>query len=208
MKIKLLGYGFFALLSGDDWHMANEMAEFVKGRIQSQGRSTRRDVLLQTVRNAANGFKASPFCDQSKNIDLIVGGFVEDEPILLQTGFQNGSGYADGSGDMAIVGSGWQIANTMLSLRQYQAEIVPWMSAAYMAYEAKKYSENSPGVGTQTWMDVFIPYPAAPRDGGIKTAWPAESDILDRFEVCRRAFGLQPINPAALPRPLHPTDAP
>lgn len=205
-KAILLGYTWFAMLSGD-WTMASELGKFIRQRIQSQGCPSRREVIFRTVESATAGFKSSPFYDANQNIDLIVGGFVGKEPVLMLTGYSVGSTYTTLIGnDMAVVGSGSLIAHSFLSVRGHNAYTVSWKVAAYMAYEAKKYSENAPSVGPITCLDVFVPCSETIKEGMVETTWPSESDILDRFEQCRRIFGLQPINPAALPNLRYPTD--
>lgn len=199
LKVELLGWSFFAMMSGDDWTMARELTKRIRERIRSQGAPSKFDILYRTVKDATAGFKSSPFCGDA-TVDLIIGGFIGAEPILMKTGFYKKEPYADSVHEMAVVGSGAQIAESFLRVRGYNAHTVPWRVGAYFAYEAKKYSENARGVGQQTCFDIFVPNPSAPKDGQVRTSWPAESDVLDRFERCRTGiFGLKPVFEELLP---------
>lgn len=208
MKSVLLGYTWFALLSGSDWTMATELAQAIRQRIQGQGCPTRKDIVFRTVESATVNFKSSPFCNPAQSVDLIVGGFIGDVPLLMYTGYTGGKPYTTMAFDMAVVGSGSQIAHTMLSLRGYNADMVSERVALYLAYEAKKYSENAPSVGPFQWMTIFKPNPSATKAGEVREAWVSDADVLRiyaQFEANRKQFGLQPINPAALPNLQSPT---
>ena len=206
IKVELLGWTFFAMMSGDDWKMATELAKRIRERIRSQGAPSKLEVLYRTVKDATAGFKSSPFCGDA-TVDLIVGGFIGREPILMTTGFYKKEPYTDSVHEIAVVGSGAQIAESFLRVRGYNANTVSWRVGAYFAYEAKKYSENAPSVGKQTCFDVFVPNPDAPKEGQVRTAWPADSDVLDRFERCRtNVFGLKPVFEGLLPNLPSPTD--
>lgn len=182
-KFEELGHGWLALIFGDDWIMANELVRFVYERAQQSPAPATRAEMFSFVKTATTDFQSSPFCNQTHNVDLIAVGFIAGEPMLLYTGYSQGAPYTVLAGHMAAIGSGAAIALSLLKIRQY-ATFMSEKEAVYLAYEAKKYSENTPGVGPKTWLGVLQ------ADGTAKTF---AYQFYSALEESVYRFGLQPI---------------
>jgi hypothetical protein len=195
IKFDSLGHNWFTLLSGD-WFPAKELVRFLSARLKAATCPAARDDIFSLVKVATADFKSSPFCEENCRIDLIVGGFINGEPMLISTGYETNAPYTRLAGDLAVVGSGAQIAIAVLRMRKCNSS-TSVRRAIYLAYEAKKYSENSPGVGPKTYVAVLYPNGSARSFG---------RPYYKHLENSREKFGLQPINPEALPDPQFPTD--
>ena len=195
-KVDAIGHNWFALISGDDWIMANELSRFIGKNFAEAPCPTEREEPFTIIKQATSDFQSSPFCTASHRVDLIVGGFIGEEPMLMYTGYADGQPYTALSGDMAVIGSGSSIATAFLKIRKY-GPMSSVRRALYIAYEAKKYSENAPSVGPKTALAVLFPS-GKTRTFGHK--------YNDRLEESRRKFGLQPIDLGALPDPRYPTN--
>lgn len=196
-KFDSLGRNWFSLLSGDDWIMAVELSRFIGLRIEKADSLDRREKVFTTVKQATSDFQSSPFCEASHRVDLIVGGFSERLAMLMYTGYDGTGPYTSLCTDMAVIGSGAQIASAILRLRKYGPR-APEKKILYLAYEAKRYSENAPSVGPKTALAVIRP------NGRAKTF---PNSYYSGLEECRKRFGIQPIDLTALPDPRSPKDA-
>lgn len=202
IKFDLLGYNWIALMSGDDWPMATNLAKAIGARIQRAKRPTKVDTIFDRVGSATKDFQSSRYFTTGRRVDLIIAGFIGDEPILMYTGYDNGP-YTTLCGDTAVVGSGYQIANAFLGIRHY-GPIISEREAIYIAYEAKKYSENAPGVGPGTWMTVMFPFPEAKASGELRMN-PLGHPQLDELEKTRKRLGLKRVSPEDVPDLRLPT---
>jgi len=195
VKFKALGHSWFALLSGE-WAAATELAGLLRAGVLKENAPVSREDAFSRIAKLTRDFTVSPFFYSGCNAELIVGGFVESEALLLRSTYVNGDPQTELAGDMAVVGSGFALAQGLLRVRGYSAG-TSLQRAIYLAYEAKKYSENSPGVGPKT--GILVVYP----NGTGKSFGPRYYLFL---EESRKLFGLQSIDPAALPNPEYPRD--
>ena len=192
-------------MSGDDWPMATNLAKAVGVRIRRGKRPGKVDTIFDRVGAATKDFQSSRYFTAGRRVDLIIAGFIGDEPVLMYTGYDSGP-YTTLCGDTAVVGSGFHIANAFLGIRHY-GPMISEKEAIYIAYEAKKYSENAPGVGPKTWMTVMFPFPDAKADGEIRMN-PLTTEQLDELEKTRKQLGLRAVNPAVVPDLRYPKDVP
>jgi 20S proteasome alpha/beta subunit len=190
VKIVPVSANWIALLSGDDWKMATKMAESIKQCLSNEPPPFTSEAMFQLLRKAAKGFVKSPFRDKTRNVDLIVCGFSGDYPSLFLVGSRVGSPpYVMAGSDFAVIGSGDSIARTFLSLRGVNKNM-SMDRAVYCAYEAKKYSENAPGVGPKTTIWISRP------DGTCSTSG---NGNIRALESARKKFGLKPFETPELP---------
>jgi hypothetical protein len=111
VKIYPIADAWAALLSGDDWNMAIELAKHLSRCIKSLSITpSTREEMFRAITEGTSTFVSSPFCNCSRRTDLIVGGFSGNEPLLICTGFDGGNPYTISGGDVAVVGSGSGIA--------------------------------------------------------------------------------------------------
>ena len=186
--------------------MATSLAKSIGGSVKMCKRPKKTGDIFNAVKSATEDFRASLYCTPSDRVDLIIAGFIEEEPVLIYTGYDQGLPYTTLCGDFAVVGSGSDIVRVMLNLRQY-APTCSERELIYIAYEAKKYSENAPSVGLGTWMTVMFPFPEAKVSGELKMS-PLGKPQLAELEKARKRLGLKLISPGVVPDLRHSTDAP
>ena len=158
-KIEGLAYGWFSMMSGDNWEQARDLNSFIKKRFIDRQKPQSKADLHRTIEAATKDFTSSPFFNKS-HVELLICGFVEDCAVIATIGAGGpykipSIGY---SSSFAVAGSGTAIANLFLNLRK----CVPGDSLAralYCAYEGKKYSENVSTVGPETALIVIGPTP-------------------------------------------------
>ena len=202
-KSQLLGYEWFALLSGA-WNEAHELARHIGEKLRSRAPLKSRSDALHMFGKSCESFKKTPFFTQSITCDLIIGGFIGRDPMLISAGIRDGNAYANVSGDTAIVGSGAVVAQTILNIRDYSHAIDP-RKAVYIIYEAKKLSETVVSVGPKTWIEIHRPVSTpAPASGSVNVQWPLPG-LFEKLDALCGRFGLQPINLEDLPSLQSPT---
>jgi hypothetical protein len=140
-KFDCIGDSWFALLSGA-WAMANELSRFISERTK-QSPPTTRGEFFSVVRQATVDFDSSVFYDATVQVELIIGGFIGEDPMLMYTGYNLGTPSTTLSGDTAVTGSGANIASSILKIRQYGSHIRE-KEAVYLAYEAKNIARMLP----------------------------------------------------------------
>lgn len=117
--------------------------------------------------------------------DVILAGFIGDDPFLLSID-RYGMVYREES--FAAIGSGASNAQASLFRRAYRG-YMPLDEAAYYIYEAKKFSEVSPGVGPSTTMAVIG---KSPQSSGFSRWKHADPFCMARLENEYKQFGPQP----------------
>jgi hypothetical protein len=119
---------------------------------------------------------------------LILAGFIGGNPFLF-TIDRDCAIYRDES--FAVIGSGTPVAQASLFRRGYRG-YMPIEEAAYYIFEAKKFSEVSPGVGSRTDMAVV----KKSKKTGF-TNWQAVSPFyMTRLENEHKQFGLRDYAPS------------
>jgi len=195
VKLDTLGHNWFTLISGD-WIPATELSKFLSVRVHHAPCPAFREDIFNLVKQSTGDFQSSPFCEANCRIELIVGGFVFGEPMLMYTGYEGGTPYTRLASEVAVIGSGLSIAMPILRIRKYRASISV-RRAIYLVYEAKRYSENAPSVGPKTAIAILYP------NGNARSLG---RPYYRKLEDSRQRFGLQPINLEALPDPQFPID--
>lgn len=155
-KVHVAGWGWCIQLAGG-WSGALHLASLVSSGIQSL-KSAPSDVskIARKVDESSKRFMRSPFFDPSENYQVLVSGFVLDVPHLLRLSIYSGRPELSSLEPFAAIGSGHEIANAILSLREYEGSL-DLEYAAYLAYEAKRCSEKTGFVGKVTTLLVQSP---------------------------------------------------
>lgn len=95
----------------------------------------------------------------SPDVEFIVAGFESDRfPILIKTHVRDGAKIKE---EFACIGEGAYLAQASLLNRGY-SDMMPFNTALYAVYEAKRFAEGAPSVGSATSMAI------ASMDGNLK----------------------------------------
>jgi 20S proteasome alpha/beta subunit len=148
-KIQLAGWGWCSQLAGG-WSGANQLSSLITSRIKSlPSEPTRLDQVAEEVQKSAKRFLRSPFFDSDETYQILLSGFIQGEPQLLCLSIYGGKMDVSSRDTFGAIGSGHEIANSILSLREYERSS-PLQYSVYMVYEAKRCSEKSGFVGKFT----------------------------------------------------------
>jgi 20S proteasome alpha/beta subunit len=194
-KTRILGYQWFAMMSGN-WAMANELCNWLSRKIQEKPDFPTREKAFSSIRKMVNDFKRSPFYVDSAGVELIVGGFVSGQPMLMEVGYRDGYGYAEIQTDQASVGSGSAIAKMMMNQRKLNP-LTNVQCGMYIAYEAKRFSESASSVGPGTYISLHLPANQSVREGFVNVIQ-IRGDELNILARSYQRFGLQSIDPRDL----------
>jgi hypothetical protein len=153
-KIGKLAHGWIGMLSGD-FVAASELHDWIKAGILA-GVPADRTALHGVLVEASRGFMGTPF--HKKNaIEIMVCGFAGNVPTIASVSVGRASSpTVEFYQTFHASGSGAIIAEVFMNLR----DLSPRFSidhAAYIVYEAKRYSEKNPGVGPQTVLLAMRP---------------------------------------------------
>jgi hypothetical protein len=157
-KIGRLAYGWFAMLSGNDWMAAKDIHGRIKSELRTKGPPADMPKFHRMLTRIAKAYVKSPL-NAKALIDVIVAGFIGREAIIATLSVSV-------SDEITVlfapsykaVGSGASIAETFLNIRDCKPQD-ELERTAYVVYEAKKYSEKASGVGPETRMKVLAPLP-------------------------------------------------
>lgn len=154
-KFYRLGRNFLAMLSGSDVAAAVRICRSWRDKISSAS-ALDIDVLAKLMREGLEEAKQSAIFSSELSLEFVVTGFAGSNAMML---------YAQIVGEYTkvfevptymAIGSGGEAAKAMLSHRGYRGNLEK-EQALYLVYEAKKFSENSDGVGPKTQMLIHGP---------------------------------------------------
>jgi hypothetical protein len=153
-KVDVLGHGWCVQLAGD-WSSALGLNSILKERIQALPTLKIAD-LLRESQAAVRQFMKSPLYDSSKEVQLLLSGFEDSIPRILEVSIFKGKRRVDLKDSFGAIGWGGNVALTLLSLREHQSDM-PLAYVAYLVYEAKRGSEKTGLVGPVTIITVQYP---------------------------------------------------
>lgn len=153
-KLDVLGHGWCVQLAGD-WSSAIGLNSILKERIQALP-SVRMADLFTESESTVKRFMKSPLYDSKKEVQLLVSGFDNDMPHILEISIIQGTKKVELKHSFGVVGWGATIAATLLTLREHN-EFMPLSYVAYLVYEAKRGSEKTGFVGRFTTLVVQSP---------------------------------------------------
>ncbi len=190
IKTANLGYNFLGLMAGH-WNTVRDFSAELAKDLQAAPLPPTKADLVQSVKASADHFSQSALCPSRVGCELIITGFIGDDPIIVKAAIANRRAAVSVSHDREEVGEGAFAARTLLHHRGYDPLNLDLARACYYVYEAKKFSETVDSVGPLTWLKVH-----AKGDGD--TADPlrrCEMDISDQgmreLEEWRQKFFLQ-----------------
>jgi hypothetical protein len=138
-----------------NWSSVRAFCSILKERIQRVKNPIFSDVARES-KGAINQFLKSPLFDPQENNQLLLSGFEDGSARILEVSIFQGKPKIESKDSCGVIGSGANIAFTLLSLREHHSNMtLPYV--AYLVYEAKKASEKSGYVGQFTTLAVQIP---------------------------------------------------
>jgi len=172
-KINLAGWGWCSQLAGD-WSGVNYLSSLIASNLREL--PTAPSALEQIVNKADKGcrkFIKSPLFDRDETYQILLSGFISKVPNLLAISIDEGKSRIAFREPFATIGSGQEIANSMMSLREYEKSL-SLQYASYLVYEAKRCSEKMGFVGKATAVAVQAP---------------GEPEVKDRTALACPGFG-------------------
>ena len=150
-KVRILGCGWVGLIAGD-WTRTQYFSELVRDSI-TRKRPTSLEDVIRCINAATKRYMASPIYATGYQVELIASGFLDNTPYIITTTNHppTNEDFTIATSEFAAIGSGWNIANVMLSAREYHAGM-NLNYATYLCYEAKRCSEKEGGVGRGTML--------------------------------------------------------
>jgi hypothetical protein len=154
VKLDVLGYGWIAQMAGD-WSSVRELCSILKKKIQALNKP-KLGQIAEACQLSMDEVLLSPLFDVEKGSLLLVTGFENGLPKILEASLYEGKPKLIFKDSFGAIGWGGTIASVLLSLREHNIGI-PLPYAAYLAYEAKRASEKTGAVGAITTLMIQAP---------------------------------------------------
>jgi len=139
-----------------DWSNVAHWKDNLKCRVQSSD-SISIDSIGEHIRESAEHFMKSVFCQVGSVYQLLLSGFPNGSPTILSASLyplkRGHSLTVTPSESFASIGSWSTIANALLTSREYHPRMT-LEYASYLVYEAKRCSERNGTVGRMTTLVV------------------------------------------------------
>jgi hypothetical protein len=154
VKCDVLGHGWVVQMAGN-WSSVRAFCSILKDRIQHLKNPIFSNVVRES-KGAINQFLKSPLFDPQENNQLLLSGFEDGSARIIEVSILRGKPKIDSKDSCGVIGSGANIAFTLLSLREHHINM-PLSYVAYLVYEAKRCSEKTGYVGQFTTLMVQKP---------------------------------------------------
>lgn len=154
-KIDVLGYGWCAQMAGH-WSGVQELCAILKRKVRSFRVGPRSSEIITAAQKSVAEFLKSPLYQSDQTVQLLLSGFDENFPVIVDVSVYPNDFRIDYKVGFGAVGSGFQIASTLLQLRESNPAM-PLSYGAYLAYEAKRGSEKAAQVGRLTALSIQAP---------------------------------------------------
>lgn len=150
-KIRTLGCGWVGLIAGD-WTRTQYFSGIVRDSI-TRKRPASLEGVTRCINVAIKRYIGSPIYATGHPVGLIASGFIGNTPhiVTVTNNPPVSEDFAASIHDFSAIGSGCNIANVMLTAREYHAGM-NLNYATYLCYEAKRCSEKADGVGRGTML--------------------------------------------------------
>jgi hypothetical protein len=112
--------------------------------------------LLKQSKKSLAEFSQSALFDPLRNCQLLVSGFDNEFPYIIEVSILEGKRKVDVKDSFGAIGWGANVAFILLGQREHQADM-SLTYASYLVYEAKRCSEKTGAVGAFTAMAVQHP---------------------------------------------------
>lgn len=156
-KFDVLGHSWCVQMAGD-WSNVCQWKDRLKREIQSEAANL--DRVAECIKNSAEYFAKSIFCEPGKSYQLLLSGFPNGKRTILSANLyplKKGHSLTVAPSDsFAGIGSGYAVASAMLSARECHG-MMPLEYILYLVYEAKRISEKTGSVGARTVMALHLP---------------------------------------------------
>jgi 20S proteasome alpha/beta subunit len=160
IKFDVLGHGWCIQMAGG-WGNVNHWKDHLKRRIQSPKRANIEQI-GNCLRESADYFSKSVFCESMQSYQLLISGFSEKEVPTIMSASLNPTD--DGKHSLMIsindsfgcIGSGATVAFSLLTARECHCKM-PMEYVSYLVYEAKRHSEKTGSVGKVTLLSLQSP---------------------------------------------------
>jgi 20S proteasome alpha/beta subunit len=194
-KLAKLGWNWAAMMAGD-WDTVRELVPAMKKAFVRNGIVKTKSALIRMTQRAATAFATSVLCPQSVRCELLITGFIDDEPIMLLVWIDDKVAWTKLVHDFYAIGEGHAAALYILKHRKQNPLRSTLEETVYHVYEAKKFSEIIKTVGQTTRLAI---HSALSEQQATQDKWKLALFTLTakgetRLEECRLRFGLQPIN--------------
>ncbi len=195
VKTHTLGHNFVALMAGSLSPIRDLCADLSLSFQRSGSPKTKADV-VSLIKSCVYPFCASDLCPDEIISECLITGFVETLPVMVYVRIENKNPSVTVQHDYYAIGEGAFLADALLKVRAYDSLNADLPSAAYLAYEAKRFSESVASVGPGTWLKVHFPVLKFLRGKRKQTTGMMdinEAGIAD-LETWRSKFYLQPLD--------------
>lgn len=154
-KLDVLGHGWCVQMAGD-WANVGHWRDYLRRQIQTPNDASIEQV-GEYLRESADSFKKSVFCDPGRQYQLLLSGFPENTPVMLSAFLEPKDNdhvlSVTISDHFSCIGSGAAVASAFLTARECWSRL-SLEYVAYLAYEAKRNSEKTGTVGSTTVLFV------------------------------------------------------
>lgn len=198
-KIRPIGHGWVALLAGD-WLNCVNLSDAFAESWQKADAPTRKDEALALADSIVSRFPASGLYRKSYQVQLLLSGFVNLQAMIIEVSTDaKNKGSAIEHSEFAVIGEGATIATVFLRERQCYSRQSP-ERAAYIAYEAKRYSERMGGISRETLIGFTAPPAPLSKSSAADTPGVVlKQEAIDYLEELFQKSGLQPVPVVAFP---------
>ncbi len=153
-KVHNLGHNFMGMMSGN-WPTVRELCSRVENDQRERQIPKDADEVVTRFESSVHGFTSSRLC--TGDACVLVTGFLGKNPLLLKISIEDKVGSVDVVHDLDAIGEGAFAALTLLRYRGYDPLNTPLNVAAYLLYEAKRFSECVGSVGPKTRLKIHRP---------------------------------------------------
>jgi hypothetical protein len=189
-KAHNLGYNTFGLMAGD-WPTCRDLCTHIEQRRIAGSLATTPQEFTEGIESPVQEFCKSPLCQ--KNATILVTGFLQDVPIMVRVEVDdNRTSSVAVSHDYDATGEGAYASITLLKWRGYDPLNATKEMAAYLLYEAKRFSESVASVGPKTRIKLHLS--CGPSTEKNQYSWlDFDDEKLSVLEAYRKRFFIQPI---------------
>ena len=191
IKVHGLGHNSFGLMAGH-WNTVRALCAAIENDHRKLFVYKDAEELLARLQSFAERFSLSALC--TGRVEVLVTAFVEHNPVMFRGDIRPKRSNVKFVHDCEAIGEGSHPCLMLLRHRGYDPVNTDLFRAAYMIYEAKRFSESISSVGPKTRMTIHRPM------WGLNHLAADDYNYLDlndsaiqQLEAKRKQFFLQPV---------------